>query len=209
MLALNSHRINRADRRSEIPRLEDISPEYRDLRRRRADLLERLASINVEIQAVAASYSGRGTASERTEADGVSATVATLVGDPIDEAPALPLDQSARAEDLNAAITILDRRLAEARMKASAVVREQVAPLHAELVKVICRAMVAVYEAAVAYDDLTDQLNAGEVAWSALHPMAPRDVVEQDNRYSPVAIYLRQAAGYGFIPPSEIPAGIR
>ena len=94
-------------------------------------------------------------------------------------------------------------------MKASAVIRERVAPRHTELVQDMAKKMLALRQSFADYLDLANELNAKGVAWSALRPMHIRWLGEPDNRYSPVACWLREAATYGFIDRADIPEGLR
>ena len=119
-------------------------------------------------------------------------------------------------EDLTTVARIRDAAIEQLRqdtipevMKASAVIRERVAPRHTELVQDMAKKMLALRQSFADYLDLANELNAKGVAWSALRPMHIRWLGEPDNRYSPVACWLREAATYGFIDRADIPEGLR
>lgn len=121
--------------------------------------------------------------------------------------PVHEIDQDIAAVD--AAIEQLRQDTIPEVMKASAVIRERVAPRHAALVQDMAQKMLALRQSFADYLDLANELNAKGVAWSALRPMHISWLGEPDHRYSPVACWLREAATYGFIDREEIPEGLR
>lgn len=126
------------------------------------------------------------------------------------------VERHRQVHEIDADIAALDAAIEQLRqdtlpeiMKASAVIRDRVAPRHAELVRAMAKAMLSLRESFADYLALANELNGKGIAWSALRPMHPAWLGDPDHRYSPVACWLREAATYGFIDREEIPEGLR
>ena len=100
------------------------------------------------------------------------------------------------AEDLEAAIEILRRRLADRRVQASAAVRAAVKAEYGLRVAAVVDALLAANSAHLALVDLVDQLEREDVSWTALGPMQPRFL--GDPRDGHVQRYVREAKELGY-----------
>ncbi|SUU89994.1 hypothetical protein EDC40_10358 [Aminobacter aminovorans] len=198
----------------EISRLEAVSPEYARLKAKRAKLLAEQVEIATQSAKVSNGIRGHRENIIRRLPTAQETRVAELLEDP---RPAPSRDSAAldslevleaRHLDLNVALAALDRRIAAARMAASAMVRDQVEPEYRALVSAICEQLIALHGAVERYEAFTDSLNADEVAWSSLVGM-PLQFANGRDRYSPVAQYLREAAKHGFISANKVPEAIR
>ena len=121
--------------------------------------------------------------------------------------PVHEIDQDIQA--VGGAIEQLRQQTLPEIMKASAIIREKVAPRHAALVAEMANHMLALRQAFTDYLAFTGELNSKGIAWSALWPMHPSFLGEPDYSYSPVAQWLREAAEHGFIDREQIPETIR
>ncbi|MDF2810516.1 MAG: hypothetical protein K0S56_1547 [Microvirga sp.] len=74
--------------------------------------------------------------------------------------------------DAAAALSVIEQRLREARSSASRVVCGEVRPEYARRVAALCRALEVLAAERRAYDELRDQLEAEDIAWSTLTPMS-------------------------------------
>ena len=138
--------------------------------------------------------------------------VAAILGDEIAPGIDLPArlhDLSKRRGDLEAARAELARRLSDERARASRLVCDQVAEHHKRLVRNICQKFIALHAANVAYALLADDLNAQDIMWTFLRPMAPHWLGGPRDNQGRVAQYLREAAEFGFISRDDIPKELR
>ncbi|RWC17047.1 MAG: hypothetical protein EOS51_18125 [Mesorhizobium sp.] len=196
------------------PRLEDYSPQYAELVSKRAMLLAEGLELFRRSMAVAEELRGTREKSWQPNVTEKAIRVADLLGEPRPEPPrdvaAMTTleDIESRQRDIDEAVAELDRRIADERMKASAAIREKIAPQYRGLVTDICDRLIELHHAVARYEQFTDNLNARGIAWSGLLAMPCRFAGAQD-RSSEVARYLREAADYKFIKSSKIPGAIR
>ena len=191
-----------------LPTLSDVSPEYAALVARRDELQAEqhghrteLAEISRAISAAAPATDRAARAARVIDGDQASLSVADL--------QQRRGGHQRRLADLDAALEVLDDRIREARMTASAIIRDRVEPQHRALVRTICDRLLALHDASRAYHEFVTELNDGQVAWSALRPMFPAFLGDPRSAQGVVAIYLAEAANYGFIPAASIPAKLR
>jgi hypothetical protein len=69
--------------------------------------------------------------------------------------------------------------------------------------------MLALRASFAEYVAFTGELNSKGVAWAHLRAMHPSFLGEPDARFSPVAMWLREAATYGLIDRDQIPEALR
>jgi hypothetical protein len=189
-----------------VPSLAQANPEFARLTSKRTELQLRLAEAEREIEEL------RARKGEKAEA--ASARVVALI-DGEGPAPAADDDATSRLReatvlrrDLQAAIAHCGERIEEERGKASAVICERVAPHYREAVAKMAEKAIELYRAAEEYKVLRDALTDADVLWTAhLRPMAmPRVTGDIGDRYAPLAVFLIEAAEYGFLPRDNLPA---
>ncbi|MCP3406210.1 hypothetical protein [Bradyrhizobium sp. CCGB01] len=162
-----------------IPSLAEASPEFAALVQKRADLHTLQSKLNGELRDVQKQIDAAGDKGPR-----VSARIAELLGDEADSAPMLrkqAADIRAQLADVEAALEIVFRRLDDAKGPASTAVCQIVKPEYGKRVAAVAKALEALAEARAGYDDLRNQFEAEDVAWTSLIPLAlgflgdPRD----------------------------------
>jgi len=115
-----------------------------------------------------------------------------------------------RLGDLDAAADLLRARIDVESRKASAIIVDQVAGKHRELVIALCETLIEAHKANRAYHELADALNNDSVSWTCLYPSQPNTLLGQPtDKYGPVPLYLRQAVTNGFLDASAIPSELR
>lgn len=196
-------------------RIEDYSPQYAELINKRAILLAEAVELAGRSMAVAEELRGlRDKSNNQPEVTEKAIRVAELLGEarpepPRDVAAMTSLEGiESRQRDIEAAVAELDRRIDTERMKASAAIREKIAPQYRSLVVDICDRLIELHHAVARYEEFTDDLTARGIAWSSLWAMPCRFAGARD-RSSDVARYLKEAADFKFIRSSKIPAAIR
>jgi hypothetical protein len=197
--------------------LAEVSPMYRDLIAKRQQLSNELVELDGERRRLAREIDAAGyfinvdqVAAENAKAK--IARVAEIIGD----APVQCTDSfkeyaqiNLRFSDLQSAMEILDRKIHDERMHASAIVREKIGGEYKALVAEICDCLLRLHEASAAYHEFTTALNSDGVAWSQLRAMPAKFLGAPTSRNSNLAVYLREAATYDFIKSSVIPEKIR
>jgi hypothetical protein len=192
-----------------VPALATAGPEFTALTEKESEIQTLIHRLDVERSKLwGVANSGRDDGDDK---------VAALLGD--EPVPADPSKQSARArlteiaaetETARKALDVVRSRIAAARTAASAKVVEAVRPEYGRRVQVLGQALVAAYVAHSELLELTDQLNAADVAWSGLTPLqATRLLGDRRDNYSQLAIWLREAASAGYLKPADIPTEIR
>jgi hypothetical protein len=111
--------------------------------------------------------------------------------------------------DTHQALKVLEGRLSHERVLASLTVCKAVQPEYARRVAGMCRALLQAREALLEYQDLVDELERKDIAWTSLHPMHPLFLGRPNDNQGAVAHYLRNAAANGFISSSDIPERLR
>ena len=110
---------------------------------------------------------------------------------------------------VEAALEELRQQAIEEVLTASSTIRERVAPRHAALVADMAEHMLALHASFADYVAFTGELNGKGIAWAQLRAMHPAFCGEPSDPWSPVAMWLREAAQYGFIDREQIPEGLR
>jgi hypothetical protein len=191
-----------------LPTLSEVSPEYAALVQRRDELQAEQAGLRTDLAEI-----GRAIGAAAPATDRAARAARVIDGDQAGLSLADLRERSGahqrRLADLDAAIEVLDGRIRESRMAASAMIRDRIEPQHRALVRTICDRLLALHEASRAYHEFATELNDGQVAWSDLRPMFPAFLGDPGSAQSSVAIYLAEAANYGFIPAASIPAKLR
>jgi hypothetical protein len=162
-----------------VPSLAECSPEYSALLQRQADLYALQSKLNDDRRDIQKQIDAVGDTGPR-----VSARIAELLGDEADSAPMLRKqagDIRNQLADVEAALEIVRRRLADAKGPAIVAVCQTVKPEYGRRVAAVARALEALAVARADYDDLRNQFEAEDVAWGSLIPISlgflgdPRD----------------------------------
>jgi len=177
-----------------VPSLSEASPDYAALIAKQAELQARQSTLRDQRREVEREIAAQPPATMR-----VSARVAELLGDAPNSAPNLQrrLAEVRSAErDVEDAIEIVRRRLADARGVASVAVCTAVKPEYARRVKAMVAAVSALQAAREDYDALIDDLVANDVAWTSLVPMHPTFCGDRHDGH--LTRYLRDAKEAGY-----------
>lgn len=162
-----------------VPSLAEASPEYATLLQKQADLLSRQSELNTERRAFEKQIAAMPSDGQR-----VSSRVAELLGDPTDSSPMLRKRSAEIRGELSAleeALEVIRRRLTDAKGPASSAICQTVRPEYGRRVAAVAKALEALALARADYDDLKNQFEAEDVAWSSLIPLSlgflgdPRD----------------------------------
>lgn len=111
--------------------------------------------------------------------------------------------------DLGDAAKIVEDRIRHERMRASAIVVEQVRDEYARIVRAQCEQLVILLEKMSDYAEFTAELEAADVAWTALRPMPLGWIGSPHDGQGRGAHYLREAVEYGFFEIDKIPPRLR
>lgn len=177
-----------------VPSLAEASPEFAALMQKQADLHTRQSKLRDERRELERQVHASPQSTVR-----VSARIAELLGDEPDSAPMLRkqiADIRGAEGDVEAAIEIVRRRIAEARGAASTEVCKTVKPEYARRVAVVAKALEALAAARADYDDLRNQFEAEDVAWTSLIPFSLNFL--GDPRDGQVPRFLREATEAGY-----------
>jgi chromosome segregation ATPase len=178
----------------EVPSLESTSPEYAALVAKRSVLLERQSALRDERREVERQIKALPAPTHRTPR-----RVAELLGDEPETDTMLQkrLAEIRSAEqDLEDALEIVRRRLAEARGPASVAVCAAVRPEYTRRVKAMVAAVAALREARENYESLLDDFIANDIAWTSLIPMQPTFAGDRHDGH--LDRYLRAAKEAGY-----------
>ncbi|MBS3649673.1 hypothetical protein KEU06_13755 [Pseudaminobacter sp. 19-2017] len=177
-----------------VPTLADASPEY-------AALIEKQAAIQAEQTTLAAERRELEKQIAADTAPEVRPAIAELLGD----APGTKAlnrkrvaEIVARERDIAAALDVLRGRIGEARTKASRLVCEQIKPEYARRVAAMCKAMEGLDAAHRDYDRLRHDLEAEDVAWLSLIPMAPQFLGASHEPGRRIMTYIDEARKAGY-----------
>jgi hypothetical protein len=203
-------RIPRATDNAKRPTLREVSPEFKRLSDKAEQLRAEDNTISAELQVLLAKYEvGKATTDRQLR------VARELAGE---EAGTDPLNAGTkeriaaiaeRRAEIALALDLLRLPLVNARMSASAIVQQHVAPAHSQLVANICEKLIELHKAHAAYFIFADCLNSEGVAWSALHPMQAHFLGDPKSPQSAIGRYLNEAAKHGFVPAATIPAKLR
>lgn len=198
------------------PTLAEVSSTYKTLVEKKAELQAELVNLGRELLSLPKKIDADGgfgvTAESISAANLARARASELLGEkPVEDVNlrARYVEVNRKIGDVKTALEMLDLRLGEERMAASSVLCEKISNDHRKLVVEMCKRAVDLYEATARYDEFVGALNADGVAWSKLRPMQPQFCGAPDDRNGGLAMYLREAATYGFIGLGEIPERIR
>ena len=111
--------------------------------------------------------------------------------------------------DLGDAAKLIEGRIREERMRASAIVVEQVRDEYGRLVRAQCEQLVTLLGAMTDYGALTAELESADVAWTALRPMPLGWIGSPHDPQGRAAHFLREAAEHGFFEADKIPPRLR
>jgi chromosome segregation ATPase len=178
-----------------VPSLAEASPDYAALVQKQAELQARQSALRDQRREVERDIAAQPPTNLR-----VSARVAELLGDEADTGPNLQrrLTELRSAErDVEDAIEIVRRRLADARGMASIAVCAAVRPEYAKRVKAMVAAITALQAAREGYDALVDDLVAEDVAWTSMVPMQPTFCGDRLDGH--LQRYIRNAAEAGYV----------
>ncbi|PTE08214.1 hypothetical protein [Mesorhizobium helmanticense] len=194
--------------------LRDATPDYDKLAELCATLRAALSKLDSEESELLTRLSYKA-AKPHT---GVSAKVAELLGDDVDETPD-PLSEGIRTRlteinalrrDTRAALDIATERLQRARHAASKVICEGAKDDYLARVRKLADALIAAHEANASLCEITTALDSADVAWTGLLPPAPanRMLGAAYDRQNRVAVWLKDAAADGLIDKKSIPQGL-
>ncbi|WP_438278800.1 hypothetical protein [Nitrobacter sp.] len=177
-----------------VPSLE-FSPEYAALVTKRSVLLERQSTLRNERREVEKQIKALPAPTHRTPQ-----RVAELLGDDPETDTLLHkrlADIRTSEHDVEDALEIVRRRLADARGPASVAVCAAVRPEYTRRVKAMVAAVTALRVAREDYESLLDDFIANDIAWTHLVPMQPTFCGDRHDGH--LDRYLRAAkeAGYG------------
>lgn len=201
--------------------LDAVSPELAAARARRNELTLKQSSLQLELNELAhelANFRASEAAGRRPVDHEADRRVAALVDGVAPVAVQPPPHMAAlekikqknqEVDDIKKAIEILDDRISKLVWSASAKVCEKVAPIYAERVAAVARALIKLHAEHVLYDDFADAMNNERVWWAQLNPMPPRFLDASRDKNGNVARYLKEAAASGFISADEIPERLR
>jgi hypothetical protein len=195
-----------------IPTKAELSPKFAKLVALRDVLRHEHSTLRSDAQALHAKIlANPSTASRNTAQDARAAEI--LDGKPVtevhsDEGRLTAVNR--RIGDLESAIHTLSHRIDAESGRASVMVVEKIAPHHRQLVDTVCAKLIDAHKASKAYYKLADALNEDGVAWTGMYPMHAHTVIgEPTDRYSNLAIFLRQAVSHNFIDANIVPTELR
>lgn len=193
-----------------VPTLSDTSDEYRSLVGKRDKLDAQRQNLEVERAQLMDEISRTTVPLSRRERD---QRVAALLGDESAASisrPHVRLSEINREiADIKAALDVLADQIGQARVRASAKIREDVRPEYGRRVQACCTALLALHEASAAYHELTSALQERDVSWLQLEPLPVSFAGAPNDRYSKVGIYLREASKAGYFDFAKIPNELR
>lgn len=178
-----------------IPSLAEASPEFAALVQKRADLHALQSKLNGELRDVQKQIDAAGDKGPR-----VSPRIAELLGDEADSAPMLgkqATDIRAKLADVEIAIEIVGRRLSDAKTPASQAVCQIAKPEYARRVAAVAKALDVLASARADYDDLRNQFEAEDVAWTSLTPLSLGFL--GDSRDGQIPRFVREAREAGYV----------
>ena len=178
-----------------VPSLAEASPNFAALLQKQADLLARQSELNREHREIKKQIEAAGNSGPR-----VSARIAELLGDDADSSPLLrkqAADIRNQLADVEGALEIVRRRLSDAKGSASAAVCQIVKPEYGRRVAAVAKALETLAEARADYDDLRNQFEAEDIAWTSLVPMSLGFL--GDPRDGHIPRFMRDAKEAGYV----------
>ena len=152
-----------------VPSLSEVDATYKDLQQRRMILADKKAGLAREQAAIEADIGSRAPLP-------YSSSVAALLGEDADaeteNRPRARLKElKAEIRDIEIAIEVIDRRLAEQKPRANAAVLAACRPEYGRRVRALVDALQAVSTARAAYDQMRNEFEANDIQWTALVPL--------------------------------------
>jgi hypothetical protein len=149
--------------------------------------------------------------------NGMTGRVAEMLGETVDESDPLVDGIQARLSeiasvrrDAAAALAIATERQQKARFAASKVICDGVRTEYKTRTKALADALIAAHEANAALAEITNSLEAADVAWVGHLPPAPARMLGAANdRSNKIGVWLREAAAAGLIDKKSIPEGLK
>lgn len=179
-----------------VPTLADASPEYAALLQKQSDLYALQSKLNDERRELEKAIDKAGASATGSN---VSTRVAELLGEAPDSAPMLrkqAADIRAKLADVEVAIEIVFRRLTEAKGPASVAACQISKPEYGRRVVAVVKALEAVAVARADYDDLRNQFEAEDIAWTSLVPMSLGFLGDRHDGHLTRAVKEMREAGY-------------
>jgi len=177
-----------------VPSLGEVDAEYHELEQKIVGLRNDQSATAREIAELEQDLRTR-------RAPAMSSGVAALLGEVVDttleKRPARLVELRKHAADIEAAVEILQRHLADRRGQASAAVRAAVKDEYRRRVAAVAEALLQANVAHLELVEIIDQLERGDVAWTALGPMQPNFL--GDARDGHVHRYLKEARELGYV----------
>ncbi len=177
-----------------VPSLSESDSQY-------AALIEKREAITSEAQAVSKEKQAltRDLEKNRPASGGVSAAVAEALGEvaALDERPKRLLELRQRANVLDEAAVVLIKRIQDRRSVASRAVCDKVRHEYRERVKALAEALAVAHKARLGLEDLINDLEAEDVAWSVLGSFRTPFLGDIDN--GPVQRFIKEAKEHGYV----------
>ncbi|MDX0105485.1 hypothetical protein CN135_11005 [Sinorhizobium meliloti] len=156
-----------------------------ELHKRRSEVLAERRELQRQIEEAPAPAFRPGVAELLGEASGSTTGLRTRLA-----------ELSALERDIDAALEVVRQRLVHARSSASIRICDAVKAEYGRRVANVCRALEALAEVRSEFDDLRDQLEREDIAWSRLVPFSP--VFLGDPRDGHIPRYLKEAKEAGY-----------
>ena len=177
-----------------VPSLGEVDQDYREIEQKIAGLRNDQSTTAREIVELEQDLRARQAPSMRS---GVAALLGEVVDTTLERRPARLAELRKHAGDIEAAIEILQRRLAERRDRASAAVRAATKQEYGRRVKAVAEALQQANAAHLELIDIVDQFEREGISWTALGPMQPNFLGSAYDGH--VQRYAREAREFGYV----------
>lgn len=178
-----------------VPSLAEASPEYAALLQKQANLRALQSKLTAERREVQKQLDAVGKAGPKTPA-----RIAELLGDAIDDSTQTLRKQAtdirAKLADAEAATEIVSRRLTDAKGPASLAACHIAKPEYGRRVAAVVKALEALAEARADYDDLRNQFDVEDIAWTMLTPLSLGFLGSPRDGHIPRVVKEMKEAGY-------------
>lgn len=200
----------------QIPALEDVSPEYREVFNLRNSLWDKLSALRDEgfLLAQQAREAGKASRSETPPDPNEAARrerVSRLAGvEPTHDAVRTDAisrrlsENELAIKEVEDALVIVAERLRHAACGASAIICEQVKDRHAELVHAVIKSVIALHAANCEYTAFAEALDSRSVGWGSLNPLFARFAGNPKYPQSALRRFLGEALSEGWIRSSDL-----